>query len=428
MRRGNVVRLLVCAVLAGGSLVGSSTASQAATSTSRVPFRMDASNQAGWWKPIEEFGGRIYVAYNAWGGPTAGGASDTHTVYVAKRETDGGWTRGCMKAPSGQCAIYGDDVGHNQPTIAIDGHGHIHAFVSMHGHNWRYYRSSVAGDVTSMVDRSAEMPDQGGIYTYPSATRSQNGDVYLIIRAHTQGRLYRWNNASNAWSRVATFAAGSGFVVYPDEISGDSAGDLHITWEWAYGGANGLRHLGSYLRYSPASNRFHTASGAAVAVPATTASPVVYQPLEGQERATDRDSAARPPGVQSAKVAVNSARRPVVAYRYRPTAGGRFHVRLAEWTGSAWRRQTVYAGRYETYAAVDVTSFGTGLRVYYAKNHTIGDDQATVADRRPAGWTESLVLAGVPVERLAVIRRGAVDHLYLASPSTAALYYGANTW
>ncbi|HKE74878.1 MAG TPA: hypothetical protein VKB57_14755 [Acidimicrobiales bacterium] len=38
----------------------------------RVPFGMDASNQAGWWKPIDEFGGSVYVAYDAWGGAGLG--------------------------------------------------------------------------------------------------------------------------------------------------------------------------------------------------------------------------------------------------------------------------------------------------------------------------------------------------------------------
>ena len=67
----------------------------------QVPFRMDASNQAGWWKPIDEFGGNVYVAYNAWGGSNLGGPSDRHTVYVARRDQAGNWVRGCLPAAIG---------------------------------------------------------------------------------------------------------------------------------------------------------------------------------------------------------------------------------------------------------------------------------------------------------------------------------------
>jgi BNR repeat-containing family member len=423
--RKTPMRKTLCGLIAAGLIL--SFAAPAHAATELVPFRMDASNQAGWWRPIEEFNGRIFVAYNAWGSPTDSGPTDTHTVYIAKRELDGTWTRGCMKTSTGECAVFSDDVGHHQPTIAIDGDGYIHAFVSMHSINWRYYRSDVPGDVTTMVNRSSQMPDQGGNYTYPNATRTDDGDVYLIVRAGMVGRLYRWNNAVNSWSRAATFASDPNFVVYPDDVIG-SDGDVHIAWEWAYGGAGGLRHLGSYLRYSPATGQFRNAAGTAVATPVNTLSPVVYQPIEGQETSTGRGDA---PGVQSAKLSFHpSSHRPVVAYRYRSTTGGPFRVRLAEWTGSAWARSVVYAGAYDTFAAVDVTTFGTaGIRVYYAKNQTIADDHAFVATRQSDGtWTESLLLSGVPIERLAVTRRGATDHLYLASPSTHQLFYGTRDW
>lgn len=423
-------RTLLLSLTVSAALVGTAAPAHAAVSTELVPFRMDASNQAGWWKPIEEFGGRPYVAYNAWGNPGAGGASDTHTVYIARREPNGTWTRGCLQTSTGDCAVYPDDIGHNQPSIAIDGDGYLHAFVSMHNNNWRYYRSAAPGDVTAMVNRSTEMPDQGGMYTYPNVSRAANGDLYLIIRAYPQGRLYRWNNAANTWTRVATFAAAANYVVYPDDVIGDAAGNIHIAWEWAYGGANGLRHLASYLRYSPATNQFATASGTPVAVPVTTSSPVVYQPLEGQERATDRDDASGPPGVQSAKLAIRPATgRPLAAYRYRSAHGYPWRVRLAEWTGTTWQRQIVYGGSYDTTAAVDVSAYGSGIRVYYAKKETLTGDQAFAATRAAGGtWTETLLLPGVRVERLGVIRRGPTDHLYLAAPGAHQLYYGTSTW
>src|SRR5436190_1611023 len=115
-----------------------------------VPFRMDASNQAAWWRPIAEFGGSLFIAYDGWGGAAAstGGTFDTHTVYVARRTPNGHWTRGCLRSGR-SCAVFEDDRGHRQPTIAIDGDGYIHVFTAMHKDHWRYYRSSAPGDVTT---------------------------------------------------------------------------------------------------------------------------------------------------------------------------------------------------------------------------------------------------------------------------------------
>lgn len=401
----------------------------ATAAAEQVPYRTDASNQAGWWHPIDEWNGSVYVAYNAWGGPgaTNGGAGDTHTVYIGRRAADGTWTRGCLKAADGTCAVYPDDVGHKQPSIAVDGHGYIHAFVSMHSQNWIYYRSSAPGDVTNMVNRSAEMPDQGDQYTYPNITRVDNGDLYLVIRAYPEGRLYRWDNAADRWTRTAVFARSAGYVAYPDDVAGDGAGNLHISWEWAYGGTNTLRHLGSYLRYDISTGQFHNAAGTVVTAPATVTSPVVYQPLEGAEDATDRDDASGPPGVQSAKLALSNGK-PVVAYRYRPVAGGRWHVRVAEWTGTTWQRRTVYAGAYDTHAAIDVTAYGTGLRVYYAKKQTATGDQAFAASPQSTGWVEKALLPGVNVQRLSVVRRAGTDHLYLAAPTDHQLHVTTSTW
>ncbi|MGH8840810.1 MAG: BNR-4 repeat-containing protein [Jiangellaceae bacterium] len=390
----------------------------------QVPYRMDASNQAGWWKPVDEVNGSVYLAYNAWGSRSQGGANDTHTVYVARRDPSGLWTRGCLKSSAGACVVFNDDIGHNQPTLAVDGDGYIHVFASMHQVPWRYYRSNRPGDVTSMVDRSATMPDQGHPITYPNATRTVTGDIFLIVRDLRDGRLYRWDNTANTWTRAATFAQDPAYVVYPDDVIADAAGNVHIAWEWAYNGANGLRHLGSYLRYQPATGQFTAAAGTKVAAPATHATKsAIYQPLEPGEADTDVSSPTNPPGFQSAKLVLDTASGyPTAAYRFRPTAGGRFEVRLAEWDGAAWKRTVVYAGRYTTYAAIDVTIRGGTPRVYYAKTAVPSGNQAFAAKRQPDGrWVESLLLAGVPVERLAVVPRGNVDYVYLSTPSLRQL-------
>jgi hypothetical protein len=392
---------------------------------------MDASNQAAWWKPLDEFGGAHYLAYNAWGGPgqTNGGPADTHTVYVARHDPDGRWARGAL-GHDGESAIFDDDIGHKQPSVAVDGHGRIHVFAAMHGGPWIYYRSSEPGDVTSMADCAAEMPDQADGFTYPVVGSAANGDLYLIVRAGPNGRLYRWDDGAGQWSRRATFASASGFLVYPDDVVCDGAGNVHIAWEWAPGTTGGLRHLGSYLRYDPVADRFANAKGTIVTVPVSTVTADRYQPLEGTEKASGTDDGTEPPGLQSAKLAISPATgRPAVAYRYRSESHGLWRVRLADWTGSAWARSVVYAGAYQTTAAVDISRCGTGIRVYYAKAQTATGDQAFAATRQSDGsWSEACQLPGVAVERLSVIRRGETDYLYLAAPGAQKLYFGTSTW
>lgn len=385
-------------------------------------------------EPAGRIWGATYFTYNR-PGPTDG----EHRVNVAKRSSGGSWTTGCLKNSSGACTAYWDDVGHNQPSIGVDGDGFVHAFVSMHNDAWRYYRSGSPGGVSDMVDRSSEMPDGGDRYTYPVLERAPNGDLYLLIRAcppgsdSTYGRLYRWNDATDAWSRVATFAYQGGYSVYPDDLQADANGDLHILYEWHLAPAGPTRHLGSYLRYSPSTGKFYKADGSAVAVPASTGTGDVYQPFEGAEGWTpDGDNTSA--GLQGAKLAVyptGGGYKPSVAYGYREADGGFYKVRRARWDGSGWAKETVYGGKYDTYAAVDTTHDGSVARVYYAKKNTLGGDQAHAATKTPSsGWSETSILPSKKVERLSVAMRfDGTDVLYLAAPmavssTTGELYFG----
>jgi len=399
------------------------------SSLSEMPYTTDSTNGASWWGPMDEFNGNTYVAFN---GP--GTVDENHTVRVAKR-TSSGWSASCMKTSSGACVTYTDDFGHNQPSLAVDGDGYVHAFMSMHNDGWRYFRSNSPEDVSAFTNRSAEMPDGSDGYTYPVLTRAPDGDVYLIVRARPSGettapgRLYRWNDASNVWSRVATFANRSGYAVYPDDIKADADGNLHIAYEWHLAPAGPVRHLGSYVKYEPSTGTWYKASGSQVSLPLTPGSSDVYQPFEGPETWSENGDEGAP-GMQTAKMAVNPAnKRPSLVYRYRPTRDGNMTVRAARWTGSEWLITPVYDLKYDTEATMEITDDGTTVRAYWVKKTSPQELWS-----REKGSTSSngfgggkLIATGKRLRLDVKMRSGGTDVLYIPDQKNLKAYVATHT-
>lgn len=410
--------------LALASLLPAGTGSAAATLT-QVPYAMDSSNQAGWWSPLATYGTGLEYAYMAYNAP--GSTAGKHKVYIARRDGAGAWSN-IPVMDGAAVAEYDDDNGHNQPSIARDGSGRFHVFASMHDSAWHYFRSDTVGGAPQ--NHSADMPDQTMKVTYPVVTTAPNGDLYLLVRSSQDtagkrnGVLLRWNNAASTWSQIAVIASTLNRSVYPDDLAFDANGDLHILFEWAYFAASPLRHQLSYLKYSPSTNTFSKADGTAVSVPVSLTTADIVQPMAPTEAYVQSGSDPGGPGVQSAKLTVDSANRPVIAYRYREEGSTTFSVKQATRGAAGWSLQTVYDSS-ETTAAIDVTWTGTQSRVYFVT--AAGTDRAFMAAQSGAGWTATSLAPGIPVQRLAVERNAnGVDILYLVDIANLKLYYGRN--
>ncbi|MBL1822456.1 hypothetical protein ELE64_31315, partial [Klebsiella pneumoniae] len=111
-------------------------------SISVISDQASESNQAGWWHPVDSFQGLEY-----YGLCKEFGTAGYHQVEIVRRDADGTLTRGLCKNTDGTVASYVNDVGHNQPSVVVDGAGYIHVFTSMHTNLLRYFRSSLPGDV-----------------------------------------------------------------------------------------------------------------------------------------------------------------------------------------------------------------------------------------------------------------------------------------
>ncbi len=378
-----------------------------------VPAETDSSNQAAWWRPVVVKGNTTYVAFNS-PGDTAG----THRIKIGVKVGTGNWTIGFLKDENGNVWSHEDDVGHDQPTIAVDGDGYIHVWADHHVDDWRYFRSGAPNDPTAMLRRIGSMPGTVGA-TYPIAEHAPNGDIYLIIRNHFsgagQGELYRWNNTADSWSKMGIFARENTNFVYPDDLKIDDAGNVHIAFEWAYGTPRALRHYGSYLKYDVAAGVFRTANGTALSAPATRATPnLLFQGLGSGEVWNNSNDGV---GIQAAGLTVDQYARPSIAYRYR-TAGGsnalNYDVYRIRWNGSAWSDKVkIYTASNNVPAAVETTHNGTRARVYFTVSGV-----GLMAAESP-GWAVRPVATGQPgVSRISGILTGITqDVIYAAAPT-----------
>ncbi|WP_051172684.1 BNR-4 repeat-containing protein [Microbacterium indicum] len=426
--------LLAAVPLAAAALVTTPAAATAATTVSDLPFEVDSSNQAGWWNPVDSADGTTYVAFDA-PGPTAA----THEVHVAAQSADGSWQAGCLHDASGTCATFADDNGHNQPSIAVDGAGDIHVFTSMHNEAWHYFRSTEAGDVGSLVDASAAMPDQGAGITYPVTTSSPDGDVYALVRVGRDDRgartggLYRYDVEEGTWSLETVVGDARGSAFYPDDLEVDDRGRVHILFEWSQFPASPSRHLGSYAVYDPSTGAFQDAAGATLEAPLTPDSggAVVYQPLiEGE----DADSYA--PALQSAKMSIHANALDGIVYRFREAGTGAsdgYVVKYATWQGGSWSLESLIDGAEldgaETVAALGATRAGGTSRVYavvQTNSCVTGSlSSVVVGERRPGSGSWSFGLVGEPAsnpQRLgAVTDERGTDHVYITTPAEGRL-------
>lgn len=384
----------------------------------QVPAEMDASNQAAWWRPIVVKGSTTVVAFDA-----PGNVDGNHEVKVGIKSGAGAWSIGNLRNADGTVWRHDDDIGHDQPTVAVDGDGFIHVFADHHVDGWRYFRSNAPNNVSDIrrvnAGASGAMPGTG-LYTYPIAEVAPNGDIYLIARntfqSAGQAELFRWSNSSNAWTAVAVFARENGHYAYPDDLKVDSAGDVHIAFEWSNTRARPLRHYGSYLKYVPSANQWRTANGVAVNLPATRLTPnILFQGLSSGEQWNDSDAGI---GIQATGLAVDANNRPSIAYRYRTDGGTNaldFDVYRVRWDGGQWTGRTkIYTASNNVSAAIETTHNGIRARVYFAVTGTgvMGADSSN-------GWSVRALAPSRPgISRLSAgSRDGTTDVIYGAAPT-----------
>ncbi|ENZ7981878.1 BNR-4 repeat-containing protein [Klebsiella pneumoniae] len=397
-------------------------------SISVISDQASASNQAGWWHPLDSFQGKEYYALNK-----EFGSPGEHHVEIVKRTSDGTLTRGLCKLFDGTIAVYANDIGHNNPSIAVDGDGYIHVLTSMHGNLLRYFCSVLPHDVTDMAEASWSFPDVDWVYTYPTITRGPGGDVYCMMRAGVRssvgankqlGVIYHYDVAAKQWSRFAPAAETVNRAVYPDDLSAQADG-LHIIFQWAPYPASAVRHVGEYGIIGN-DGIMRTVNGLQVPMPVAQGQ-LAYKPLQAGENPASGTGLTI--GIQSAKFAFDGDALSHIAYRFRTeddpngTYFSKFRVFVTTWNGSSWVEEEIAYVPPEvgdTSAALAATIQGGKRRVYFSVEYTAGGSKVAVivlAEDAGAEWTYSILGNTAPtLLRLGSVQLDDGDVLYVSSP------------
>ncbi|MGL3668374.1 BNR-4 repeat-containing protein, partial [Klebsiella pneumoniae] len=344
------------------------------------------SNQAGWWHPLDSFQGAEY-----YGICKEYGVAGKHQVELVKRAADGTLTRSLCKNTDGTTAEFDNDIGHNNPSVIVDGDGYIHVFTSMHMNLLRYFKSAAPNDVTNMVDASWNFPDVDWTYTYPTVARGPEGDVYVMMRRSNRtpvndtkrpGVVYRYRLASKTWERYAPVAEADNRSIYPDDMMAFADG-LHLLFQWAHYPSSAVRHVGEYGVIGT-DGLMRTINNTPLPMPVTQGQ-LAYKPLQPGENPAISDGLKM--GIQSAKFAFDGEGLSHIVYRFRavddPTGTyfSKFGVYVATWNGSAWSEQQIAyvpPERGNTSAALAATVQGGKRRVYFSVEYTSSGNTVAV--------------------------------------------------
>lgn len=332
----------------------------------QIPYLTNDTFSAAWWTPMTVYDGSTYVAFTS-----ISQTANRHFLNIAKK-TGSTWKNHMLTRFD-----YQDNQGHHQTAIAVDGSGRIHVMTGLHVNTWaseggHYFRSDVAGDITSMVDRSSTLPGQESTlrYTYPIMRRSPlTGDIFLIIRRHdnTLGSapvvMYKWTNSSATWSSVGivTSSVDGNMFGYPDDMVITSDGIVHFIFAHQSGEASARRHVPAYLNYNPSTGNFKTADGVTRTLPIHyTTTNLVYKALVSGETITGDEPG---PGQQSASLSM-ALGYPSIIYRHRDTDGGLNKLRRARFSSTVWQDELLYDAT-QTSPAITHNISGDNLDAYY---------------------------------------------------------------
>ena len=175
---------------------------------------------------------------------------------------------------------------HNYVTLTIDEAGHLHVSGDMHGSPLRYFRTTHAGDVTSLVKVDQMVGDrEDRAVTYPVFIRLPGGQIIFRYRYGSSGSgddIYNiYDAATQRWRRLVDGPVVSGegqMNAYCSTPLLGPDGWFHMVWVWRDTGDAATCHDLSYARSRDLLN-WQTAAGKPIPLPITLATGDIIDPV-----------------------------------------------------------------------------------------------------------------------------------------------------
>lgn len=221
-------------------------------------------------QPLLTEGDDQYVAYY----------DENRQMTVAHRKLDSAeWTRATLDETIGWDS-------HNYITLAIDREGHLHVSGNMHNDPLVYFRTTTAGDVTSltrvpsMVDPALETR-----VTYPMFLHLDDGSLVFRYREGGSGAgidVYnRYDESTDSWSALIDSALLDGEGqrnAYAAKPQPGPDGNYHMVWVWRDTPNAATTHTVSYARSADLVD-WETSTGEPLSLPVTFATSDVVDPV-----------------------------------------------------------------------------------------------------------------------------------------------------
>jgi len=289
-------------------------------------------------EPFLRQGKSIFVD-NVWSGASMGYAMTTRgdKQYVAYYDADRWMTVACRSLDSEEWQKVRLDNqtawdNHNYVTFAFDSEGQLHVSGNMHCIPLIYYRTSRAGDITSLEGVHKMTGELEARVTYPRFLTGPKGEFLFTYRDGGSGN---GNNIVNVYDvKTKTWKRYSEKVLFDGEgemnsyYSGpvrDSKGAYHLAWEWRDTPDCTTNHDISYARSPGSLDNWQKSDGTPVPLPLTIHNTEII------------DLAGVGSGILSVGLSLDGKERPMVTYqKYDPK--GRTQIYTMRLEGSRWKR------------------------------------------------------------------------------------------
>jgi hypothetical protein len=284
---------------------------------------------------------------------------------------------------------------HRVYAIAVDAHGYVHVAGNMHSSGLRYVRSARPHRIDAWVDAGMVGADEDAI-TYPTFVTAGDGSLLFFYRdGGSDGADLILNTLpadaaigdGGGWDRVGVVLAGRdvGAAPYPQHITVDERGRIHLLHVWRVGpGAASNRYI-SYVASDDDGASWRTVDGQPLSAPVGVDPAAVAVTIPEDVVVVNQGGAA-----------VDGDGNPYGAFRVREPDGAPRPLWLVGHDGTSWQVEPV-AGTGSSSGRATLLSDAGRLLLVWPTNGPERSTTVMVTDVTDVGTARSRALLHAPV-------------------------------